>query len=104
MKRRRDLRSLRRLAAMDMGVPTNLLWLFRNRAGLEQVGEVVGIGRVGDIRAGVENVLHGANIGGVRERDRAGIRKSVDVGVRAVGDDNLADGVIEVVWVIACDA
>src|SRR5258708_39916838 len=90
---------------MDLGGdPKKLLRFLRNRALLEEVGEVVGVGRVGDIRAGVENVLHGANIGGVRERDRAGIRKSVDVGVRAVGDDNLADGVIEVVWVIACDA
>src|SRR6266478_5293075 len=90
---------------MDLGGdPKKLLRFLRNRALLEEVGEVVGIGRVGDIGASVENVLHGPNIGGMRERDRAGVRKSVDVWVRALGDDDLADGVIEVVRIVACDA
>jgi len=78
---------------------------FRDRAGLEQVREVVGVGRVGQIEAGgAEDVLHGANIGGVREGDRTGVGEAVHVGVRAIGDDDFADGVIEVVGVVTCDA
>src|SRR5258708_40187296 len=101
MKRRRDRRSLRRGTAIDIGVNSaSLLWLLRNRAGLEEVGEVIDVGRVGEIGAGgAEDVLHGANIGGVRERDRACVRKAVHVWVRAIGDDDFAHGVIEVVGV-----
>jgi hypothetical protein len=60
-----------------------LIFVVRNHAVSEQAGKIVGVfGIAQENRLGhMEDFLHGAHIGRVRERDRAGKRHAVHVGV-----------------------
>jgi len=52
----------------------------------------------------VEDLLHGAQVGGMRELHRTGIRKAIHVMMSMLGNDDFSDRVIEVVRVVACYA
>ena len=80
------------------------LRLLRDSPRIEQVGEIAGVNRIVQEWSDVEDFLHGTEIGRMREIQRARVRKAVHIPMRARGDDNLADRVIEVVAVVARNA
>ena len=63
--------------------------------------KILGGGRIAEKRPDAEDFLHRAQIGGMRVVHGAGVGKAVDVLVSARRDDDLADGVIEVVGIVA---
>src|SRR4029077_13232604 len=78
--------------------------LLGDSAGLEEVGEIGGVGCIAQIWSDVENILPGAQIGRVGVVDGTGVGLVVHIGVGAIGDDDFADGVAEVVGIVAGDA
>ena len=100
--RRRGDRRFRTISAR-LGLRSVLLG---HGAGAKQIGEIVraGSGGITQVRLPhVKDILHAAQVGGMREVDRAG--KGLTATLAGVlRDDYLTDGVIEVVGVVASDA
>jgi hypothetical protein len=69
----------------------SVLGLLRHRSRLEEIRKVGGMGRVLEVWADVENVLPSAQIGRVRIVERARVRQPVDVGMRALRDDDFPE-------------
>src|SRR5215831_16980416 len=86
-KRRRDMmdpcaeKTIHRRLLVSISIP--IFIVVRNRALSEQAGKIVGVyGIAQEKRPGhMEDFLHGAQIRRVREKDRAGERDAVHVGV-----------------------
>src|SRR5882724_8351605 len=79
-----------------------LLW---DGAVIEQVRQIGGVGCVAEEwSAGAEDFLHGAQIRRMGEVERAGIGNAIHVLASALRNYDLANGVVEVVRVVARDA
>jgi hypothetical protein len=77
-----------------------------DRARAKQIGEIVraSSGGITQVRLPhVENILHGAQVGGMREVDRAGKWLTATL-AGILRDDYFTDGVIEVIGVVARNA
>src|SRR5438552_1353712 len=68
-----------------------------NGAGLEEIREIGCVRGVTDQWREVEYLLHGLQVGGVRQVDGAGVRNAVIVLPRVLRYDDLGNGVAEII-------
>jgi len=77
------------------------LGLLGDRARTKQIGQIAGVrGILQERFVEVEDFLHGTQIGRMREIDRAGVGHHADILMSMLRNDDLADGVAEVVLVL----
>src|SRR5690348_12255944 len=84
--------------------PTLFQIVFWNGTRLEKVREIVGISCVSEEGAYAEDLLHGTEIGGMREEDRTRVRNSIHVLVSVLGDDDFPNRMGEVIRIITRNA
>src|SRR5262249_38290518 len=83
---------------------SDFLRLLRNRARLEQVGEVISVRRIAQKWSDMEDFLHRAQIRRMSVIERTRIRNTIYIRVSNLRDNDLANRMIEVIAIIARDA
>src|SRR5690242_11683795 len=78
--------------------------VLRNRSGLEQIREIAGVDCIAEERLYAKDLLHGAQIGGVCVQHRARIRHPIHVLMRMLRNDDLGNGVAEIVSIVVSHA